>query len=116
MSKITYALIAAIAIFASFPRAAGAGQTGTAVKVLEIGFYRDGSLYGKFSGKVCDDPDIDQTIGQVQTTDPKVTLDGIRGLLSILQSAKLTGTTLVVYTDGVTQWGCRIWGVNLNSR
>lgn len=107
MKKTIFAALGTLGIAATMASTAYATQTGASVKVTELTAQREGYFYAKFSANICDDSAAAKDIGQVTSGDTGLTADGIKELFSALQAAKLSGSNVVVTTDGYT-WGCRI--------
>jgi hypothetical protein len=112
IDKMIFATLVSLATIGATGDVALAGDTGAAVKVVELTAQREGVFYARFSGNICDDGGAAKDIGQVLLGDPEITVEGIRELFSVLQAAKLSGSKVVVVTDGFT-WGCRIKWVTL---
>jgi hypothetical protein len=115
MKNQVLAILTAASILISL-RPANASQTGTAVTVTSIVVFSGGSFDAQFSANICNDvaappaPPVAMNWGQAKTTYAGTTADGLKLMLSSLQAAKLSGSTVTVNTSGF-DWGCKITGI-----
>ncbi len=107
------ALIAGVFFLAQLSPA-DAAQTAFGVTVKQIVVNGDGSFDAQFSNVICNDSGAQaKDWGQARIGTNGVTSDGVKAMLSSLQAARLSGSTVIIRTTGFV-WGCSISAVELH--